>query len=166
MSKLSVIIAIEKYATRPLTINYLGDMIISFLWYYYHMTLLCVIFIISLFNIYYLYLVVSIHYVIYTLWVIWTYRVLGWGVYGLNRRATWAEATWSGLLPFGADTCVPSLYRHLMSLNSQPPLLSSQSMRACCYHLTTCFAGILMGMGRTRSQSHHQSNNGGFRPEP
>jgi hypothetical protein len=61
---------------------------------------------------------------------------------------------------------VPSLYRHLMSLNPQSSFLGSHSTSACCKHLTTCFMGILMGMGWTKSQSHHQFNNGGFRPEP
>jgi hypothetical protein len=68
--------------------------------------------------------------------------------------------------PPGASTGVPSLYRHLMSLNSQPSLLGFHSMSAWCYYLMTRFVGILMGMGWTKSQSHHQSSYGGFRPEP
>lgn len=68
--------------------------------------------------------------------------------------------------PPGTSTGVPSLYRHLMSLNPQPLLLGFHSMSAWCYYLMTRFVGILMGMGWPKSQSHHQSSYGGFRPKP
>jgi hypothetical protein len=89
----------------------------------------------------------------------------GWGVYGFNRQTTRGEDTWPSLLPPGASTGVPSLYHHLMILNSWSSLLGFHSLSAWCYYLATRFVGILMGMGWTKSQSHHQSSYGGFRPE-
>jgi hypothetical protein len=69
-----------------------------------------------------------------------------------------SPATWS------QHRRTPSLYHHLMNLKSWLPLLGFHLPMAWCYDLATLFVGILMGMGWTKSQSHHLSRHGGFRP--